>query len=231
MQLDGDSDKSDDEEMDVSDDEPPAKKMKKSSASSDSLKEENDSLRCQLEAYKNEVDMIKSDAKSEAQAKDETIATYKNTLQGMQETLQDNVSRKLKMEAKIADLTDKFKKLQDKYKKNASTDKTEDKEDMKELLYEEVVDVKDDDISLDCKVAPDDKTARMIGLVSTFLHIHPKGASVDYIWSYIQQFDKEIRPEHVESILKKYPSVYRQISTGVGACLERKWIFTGLSSE
>ena len=50
-----------------------------------SLQEENDSLRCQLEAYKNEVDMIKSDAKSEAQAKDETIATYKNTLQGMQE--------------------------------------------------------------------------------------------------------------------------------------------------
>ena len=42
---------------------------------------------------------------------------------------------------------------------------TEDKEDMKELLYEEVVDVKDDDISLDCKVAPDDKTARMIGVL------------------------------------------------------------------
>ena len=41
------------------------------------------------------------------------------------------------------------------------------------------------------------------GLTSTFLHIHPKGASVDYIWSYIQQFDKDIRPLDVESMLNQ----------------------------
>ena len=54
------------------------------------LKEENDSLRCQLEAYKNEVDLVKVDLKSDLQAKDEQINTYKQTLQGMQQVRDSN---------------------------------------------------------------------------------------------------------------------------------------------
>lgn len=45
-----------DDEMDVSDeDEPPLKKKHRDSEEKNNLKEENDSLRCQMEAYKNEV--------------------------------------------------------------------------------------------------------------------------------------------------------------------------------
>ncbi|MPC28909.1 Ecto-NOX disulfide-thiol exchanger 1 [Portunus trituberculatus] len=143
--------------MDVSDEEdmvqPPRKKMRQN----EYLKEENDSLRCQMEAYKNEVDLIKADLKSEVSIRDDQIEAFKKTLQGMQQF-------------HIASLT------------------------------------------------------------STFLHIHPKGASVDYIWSFIQQFDKEIRPSDIEAMLNQYPTVYRQITTGVGACLERKWIFTGFET-
>lgn len=48
----------DDDEMEVSDDDEPAKKKQRNEASNEekrNLKEENDSLRCQVEAYKNEV--------------------------------------------------------------------------------------------------------------------------------------------------------------------------------
>lgn len=42
-------------------------------------------MRCQLEAYKNEVDMVKLDLKTDLATKDEQISTYKQTLQGMQQ--------------------------------------------------------------------------------------------------------------------------------------------------
>lgn len=66
-----------------------------------------------------------------------------------------------------------------------------------------------------------------LGLLSTFLHVHPFGASVDYIWSYLQRLDSTLRPSDVEALLLKFPSVFKQEFTGVGASLERKWQFTG----
>lgn len=47
--------------MDVSDDDEPSKKKQKTDfiPESKSLKEENDVLRCQIEAYKNEVNYMK----------------------------------------------------------------------------------------------------------------------------------------------------------------------------
>ncbi|XP_018015243.1 ecto-NOX disulfide-thiol exchanger 2 [Hyalella azteca] len=249
IQLD-DSDREDAEEMEVSDDEGSAsssskgmKAMKKSTAN-DALKEENDSLRCQLEAYKNEVDMVKVDLKADLNAKEEQINTYKQTLQGMQQSLTDNVVRKRKDEARIQELQSKLVRLQETLrqlkKEKSSSDKEalDDKDEDKELIYEDGSDLKEDKeedtdvIAVTSSIAAvDDKAAWLIGLTSTFLHIHPKGASVDYIWSYIQQFDKEIKPADVESMLNQFPTVYKQITTGVGACLERKWIFTGLRGD
>lgn len=49
------------------------------------FQEENDSLRCQMEAYKNEVDLIKADLKAEVSIRDDQIEAFKKTLQGMQQ--------------------------------------------------------------------------------------------------------------------------------------------------
>lgn len=49
------------------------------------FQEENDSLRCQMEAYKNEVDLIKADLKAEVAMRDDQIEALKKTLQGMQQ--------------------------------------------------------------------------------------------------------------------------------------------------
>ncbi|KAG0723510.1 Ecto-NOX disulfide-thiol exchanger 1 [Chionoecetes opilio] len=217
IQLD-ESDKEDAEEMDVSDEDdmvpPPRKKMRQS----EYLKEENDSLRCQMEAYKNEVDLIKADLKSEVSIRDDQIDAFKKTLQGMQQTLSENAVRKRQDDAKTAELHAKVKKLKEQVGTGTEGGEEEAKEEADDLLSS-------------LSTGPlSDKTARLIGLTSTFLHIHPKGASVDYIWSFIQQFDKEIRPSDIETMLNQYPTVYKQITTGVGACLERKWIFTGFET-
>lgn len=50
-----------------------------------SFQEENDSLRCQLEAYKNEVDLVRSDLKAELEQKEKQMKMLQQTLQGMQQ--------------------------------------------------------------------------------------------------------------------------------------------------
>ena len=49
------------------------------------LKDENDSLKCQLEAYKNEVDMNKQESTVEMDRKNKQITMLQQTLKGMQE--------------------------------------------------------------------------------------------------------------------------------------------------
>nr|CAD7464122.1 unnamed protein product [Timema tahoe] len=78
-----------DEEMDVSDEEDYMGNKKRvrydTSEEKASLKEENDSLRCQLEAYKNEVDLVRSDLKTDLDQKDKQLKMLQQTLQGMQQ--------------------------------------------------------------------------------------------------------------------------------------------------
>ena len=55
------------------------------SSSMSNLKEENDSLKCQLEAYKNEVDLVKQEQKNAMDEKDKQLRTLQQALQGMQQ--------------------------------------------------------------------------------------------------------------------------------------------------
>ena len=50
-----------------------------------SLKDENDSLKCQIEAYKNEVDVIKQENLAELEQKTKHMNMLQQTLKGMQE--------------------------------------------------------------------------------------------------------------------------------------------------
>jgi len=52
------------------------------------LKEENDSLRCQLEAYKNEVETVRSDLKTELQLKEQQIKLMEDNVKTFKENMQ-----------------------------------------------------------------------------------------------------------------------------------------------
>ena len=56
------------------------------------LRDENDQVKCQLEAYKNEVDLLKQESIVGTDDKDKQIKALQNALQGMQHQL--IVSRK-----------------------------------------------------------------------------------------------------------------------------------------
>lgn len=69
--------------------------------------------------------------------------------------------------------------------------------------------------------------AKIIGLVSTFLVVHPFGASLDYIFSYVQRVAPQLRPKELEEILSRYETTFSEEVTGIGAKIERKWKFCG----
>ncbi|XP_029020498.1 ecto-NOX disulfide-thiol exchanger 2 isoform X2 [Betta splendens] len=72
-----------------------------------------------------------------------------------------------------------------------------------------------------------EREALLVGIISTFLHVHPFGASIEYICSYLQRLDTKINPSEVEALLSRLPCTFRQELTGVGASLEKRWNFCG----
>lgn len=258
--------KEDDMEMSDNEDEPSsAKKKKKSGTTVDEmvananqehinfLKSENDSLKCQLDAYKNEVEMIKHEQKAvtDTTVKDNQIKMLQQALQGMQQQLiqakqesktieKENEKLKLvviaaKKEVKEVkkskknengeEKTDESK--EDKDGTETETEKEEnEKEEAEAEKVEEVLLVSDGSVS-SSGLNITEKEAKLIGLVACFLHVHPMGASVEYIWSYINQLGIATKTSHLEDLLEKLPFLFRMQTTGVGALIERKWQFTG----
>lgn len=76
--------------------------------------------------------------------------------------------------------------------------------------------------------------ARLISLLSAFLMVHPLGASLDYLVSYVKSLAPNVTHTTVHEVLKKYSDVFCRKTTGVGASVESKWfivIFDGMKME
>ncbi|CAL1269022.1 unnamed protein product [Larinioides sclopetarius] len=71
----------------------------------------------------------------------------------------------------------------------------------------------------------------LISLISIFLHVHPFGASIDYICSYLVKIIPSINARDVESLLRRFPHVFKEVCTGIGATLEKKWTHIGFGNQ
>ncbi|XP_041352478.1 ecto-NOX disulfide-thiol exchanger 2-like [Gigantopelta aegis] len=242
------------DEMDLSDgegDATPAKKRKADSGteSLNNLKDENDILRCQMEAFKNEVDFVKEESKSVMVEKDKQIKALQNALQGMQQQL-INSQRQMKLSEEKA--LQKEKELRQKDLSSHSLDKETTQENGNDTDNEKTGDnssdkkdsstpsasasptvmipaltlISTDPIVSSSGISLTQKEARILSLVCCFLHVHPFGATIDYLWSYLNQL-VSVRVREVEDVLDKLPSLFQQELKGCGARLERRWVFQG----
>lgn len=75
------------------------------------------------------------------------------------------------------------------------------------------------------------RTFHISGLVSIFLHIHPFGAGVDYICSFLQKTMPSLRVTEIELVMSKFPSVFQQELVGIGANMERRWKYAGFKTN
>ncbi|XP_078544480.1 ecto-NOX disulfide-thiol exchanger 2 isoform X3 [Lissotriton helveticus] len=72
-----------------------------------------------------------------------------------------------------------------------------------------------------------EREALLVGIISTFLHVHPFGASIEYICSYLQCLDSKICTSEVEALMTRLQHTFQQEMSGVGASLEKRWKFCG----
>lgn len=66
---------------------------------------------------------------------------------------------------------------------------------------------------------------RLISVITAFLLVHPLGANLDYIHSYVRSLVPKVNQATVHGVLQKYGDVFTRKSTGVGANIDHKWLF------
>ncbi|KAJ2944302.1 hypothetical protein O0L34_g18288 [Tuta absoluta] len=159
------------------------------------IKLENDSLRFQLEAYKNEIDVVKADAQKELEKfKAQFIA--RQALKGAG--------------------FDSKPPLPSPVQKPPPPPPTPD--DMNKLTVKETIDAAAGE-------------GRLIGVMSAFLQVHPQGASLDYVVSYVRALFPRTTQADVHHVLQKHGDVFARSTTGVGACIEHRWAFVGFTKQ
>nr|XP_046179762.1 ecto-NOX disulfide-thiol exchanger 2-like isoform X3 [Oncorhynchus gorbuscha] len=212
----------------------------------EALKEENDSLRCQLDAYRNEVELLKQEQgknqehtppqhNEEDACRQQQLTFLQQALQGMQKQLlkmcEEMKQREAEMEKTVEDkhqLESQVKSL----KEGLQSLKTLTTHTPQEASALEVVSCSQEKESLPPEKSPSnpvhsEREALLVGIISAFLHVHPFGASIEYICSYLQQLNTKINTGEVDALLGRLPCTFRQELTGVGASLEKRWKFCG----
>ncbi|XP_017772369.1 PREDICTED: ecto-NOX disulfide-thiol exchanger 2 [Nicrophorus vespilloides] len=229
VQIDGDSfvERGDDE-MDLSDEENPMPRKKTRmdvvGDENNQLKDENTNLRCQMEAYKNEVDVIKMDLRKELDDKEKQFKMLQQTLHGMQQQLLEAKKKQTEEENRVKELQLKLKQT---LEKNTTTINLDDLEsDKTDSLSSEGR----NNSPLQEQEVFTDKDARLVGIISAFLNVHPFGAGLDYIWSYVSKLEVNVRPSDLELLMSRFPSVFSQEVIGIGANIERRWLFSAFKT-
>ncbi|KAL8625515.1 hypothetical protein ACOMHN_014604 [Nucella lapillus] len=197
-----------------------------SSSQLHTLKEENDSLKCQLKAYINEAEIVKLESKQTIDEMEKRITALQNALKGMQQQLITHQAQARAAENK-SPATEKRKSSSDSFNPEDASKDTEATEGEKARPG-----AHSQDSSVSSSGIPlTEKEARILGLICCFLNGHPSGATVDYLWSYLSQFVGKIRPREIEDLLDRLPTLFQQELAGVGASLERRWCFIGYKKE
>uniref|UniRef100_A0A4W3H9T2 Ecto-NOX disulfide-thiol exchanger 1 n=1 Tax=Callorhinchus milii TaxID=7868 RepID=A0A4W3H9T2_CALMI len=212
------------EEMEMSDEdyeESPNKKGKVDefalAAQAHALKEENDSLRWQLDAYRNEVELLKQEQgklyrTEEDHTKDQQLRFLQQAMQGMQQQLLSLQEECRKKELELERVKDEKSQVQS----------------LLTVLKEKVIIFSNyQSLKLACWKSSDLLFFFKTGIIATFLHVHPFGANIEYLWSYLQRLDTKISAGEIEILMIQLPHMFKQEFTGVGATLEKRWKFCG----
>ncbi|KAF6090347.1 ecto-NOX disulfide-thiol exchanger 2 [Phyllostomus discolor] len=192
----------------------------------EALKEENDSLRWQLDAYRNEVELLKQEQgkahREDDPNKEQQLKLLQQALQGMQQHLlkvQEEYKRKEAELEKIKDDKLQVEKMLEnlKEKENCASRLCASSQDSDYPLEK----------TLNSSPIKSEREALLVGIISTFLHVHPFGASIEYICSYLHRLDSKICTSDVECLMSRLQYTFKQEMTGVGASLEKRWKFCG----
>ncbi|KAL4608841.1 ecto-NOX disulfide-thiol exchanger 1-like isoform X1 [Arapaima gigas] len=238
------------EEMEMSDDDVdgnPCKKMRLDesalAAQTCALREENDSLRWQLDACRSEVELLRQEQGraprgEDERAQEQQLCFLQQSAQGVQQQLlglQEELRRKeleleqareeqRYLEGELLALKEKLLNNMDMVEIHSTEHSEKGVNGCSGVLYPS-----HERIGGLCARGPvkSEKEALLLGIISTFLHVHPFGANIEYLWSYIQRLDTKVSAGELEHLMLRLPRMFKQELSGVGATLEKRWKFCG----
>lgn len=163
------------------------------------------------------------DYKKELDDKDKQFKLLQQTLQGMQQQLIEAKRRQTEEETKVKDLHSKIKQLETKQsdKDIITLDDSESNQAESTTTSESISDIQ----------RLNECDAKLVGIISAFLNVHPFGAGLDYIWSYVSKLETNLRPSDIELLMNRFPTVFKQELVGIGANIERRWIFNAFNTS
>uniref|UniRef100_A0A8D3AVY6 RRM domain-containing protein n=1 Tax=Scophthalmus maximus TaxID=52904 RepID=A0A8D3AVY6_SCOMX len=234
------------EEMEMSDDdldENPCKKLRTQENGvcdqTQSLREENDSLRWQLDSYRNEVDLLRKEqsrAEAQVQLLQQNMLNMQQQLVSLQEKLTSKEAELEQAREEQRLLQGEVLSLRDQVSSPGGSchaaftttggreiTYTDDAMMQVDRLFTDQIEL----LSVLCFSRP---SFFIAGIISTFLHVHPFGANLEYLVSYIQRLDSKVSAAELERLMVRLPAVFRQELSGVGATLEKRWKFCGFDS-
>lgn len=216
---------------------------------------ENDTLKSELASYRSDADMVKSMLELDTDIKEKQLKVLQETIRNLQTQLLENKTREKENINRVTDLENRLKqanvkelllktKIVEATKLTAATtsaklSESDDGSDAKNVIVREVSPIvtvavpspPPNPVQQPLKSEPlEADDARIVGLVSTFLVVHPFGASLDYVYSYVQRSSPQLRPKQLEEILSRYKSIFSEEVSGIGAKIERKWKFCGFDT-
>lgn len=170
------------------------------------------------------MEVLKMDYKKDLSDKDKQFKLLQQTLQGMQQQLLEAKKKQSEEEAKVRELQSKIKgsKLKTNNDKDIIT--------LDDSENEHCDSSSHTSSSPDINYQLNERDAKLIGIISTFLNVHPFGAGLDYIWSYVSKIETNLRPSEIESLMNRFPNIFKQDIFGIGANIERRWIFSAFNS-
>ncbi|KAJ8256120.1 hypothetical protein COCON_G00199840 [Conger conger] len=216
------------EEMEMSDSDSDESARKRMRPDDDTvvhaLREQNDSLRWQLDAYRNEVELLRQE---QSRGRPEENHMQEQPLHLLQE-------RMCSMQQQLQSLQEEVRRKEEELERAREESRSLEGELL--ALREKGLNGYTALLGADGErrgesgvrgALQTEKEALLLGIVSTFLHVHPFGANIEYLWSYIQRLDAQVSAGELERLMVRLPRMFRQELSGVGATLEKRWKFCG----
>ncbi|XP_060743110.1 ecto-NOX disulfide-thiol exchanger 2 isoform X4 [Tachysurus vachellii] len=246
-----DDDMEDAPESKDSDDSGPLAQVEALREENDSLRCQLDAYRNEVELLKQEQSKAHPQHSEEDTTRQQQLSFLQQALQGMQKQLlkirdelkqremelEKSTEDKQHLESQIQSLKDRIQAFPTSHTLPLERSEWEDRgsdentSHANESAASAVVSCSQEKESVPDKGPPSpvksEREALLVGIISTFLHVHPFGASIEYICSYLQRLDTKISTTEVETLLGRLPYTFKQELTGVGASLEKRWKFCG----
>ncbi len=184
------------------------------------LRDENDTLKCQVESFRNEAVFVQAESQQEKENLEKQIQILQQALQGMQHQLISLSQQKREDDLEIAKLKESLKDKTLFNDKNSINSNSQ----IREQSSHET----------NCDITNSSNSPLLISLISIYFNVHPYGLTSDDIslylkqQSHIQDFEL-LTPQYIDSFLIRYPKLFKQLESDSNG--RKVWRFSGFQAR